>query len=237
MIAESTVYSLVFQALRSANIVSLGDPVPNSVFQEALLLLNSIRAGLGLNTKNYVIYDQTCQVTQNQASIALGPLGDITLRPASITQVVITFGTIPGGVNVSIPIQPYETYRALSLTQVFAIPQVAYPDTSYPVQNIWFFPGISTGYSVRVQGTAYMTDYETVADPYMDPPEYWEPLCNLLATRLAPRYGTQCAPDVYPIAKAAMDNIRDHMFASRLKQMKNGIGSSEGSAVNFWSGM
>lgn len=239
MIAQSTVNDLVFQALRTANIVSLKDPVPDSIFEEALLILNAIRAGLGLNTKNYVIYDQTTTIATapGQPNIVLGPGGDITTRPASVTQVVITLGGIPGGVNIAIPIKPYELYRTQPVTQVFSVPQECYIDTSYPGQNIWFFPGIALGYSVRVQGTAYMTDYENISDVYMDPPEYWEPLSNLLATRLAPKYGGQCAPDVYPIAKSALDSIRDHNFLMRLKPMTNGLGGGDGVGISFWAGM
>jgi hypothetical protein len=241
MIASRTIYDLVALALRQCGIISLGDSIADPVAQEALLTLNTIRAEWSINTKNYKIFDETYLSTGNAQSITLGtdPIngpGDIAVRPQSIDQVVVISGAPGTSVNYRIDIEPYENYTALARQNVFAIPQKAFIDNSYPVQNIWFYPGLTAGWTVRVQGMSYMTDYENLTDPYIDPPEFFTALYLALALALAPKYGIDLADGAVQQASGAIKHIKAHMLTTRLKQMAPGL-KTVSSSFNFYSGM
>ena len=241
MISTRTAYDLVYQALRETGTVSLGDTLDDNVAQEALLVLNAIRAEHSLNVKNYYIFDQTFQAPINRTNITLGTSvagpGDIAIRPQNITQVTVISGSPLGAaVNYTVPIRPYEEYRALTLQNIFAIPQFAYIDNSYPLQNIWFYPGLSAGWYVRVLGMSYLIEYENLSDPYIDPPEWFSPLYLELGLRLCGRYGTDPTTGLVEQHSGAWKHIKAHMFSSRLKRAPNGLKTPTGASFSFYAG-
>lgn len=236
MLATSRVYDLVKLALRECGIVSLGDTINAAITQEALLILNSIRAEWSLNVRNYVHFDEVYTATENKTHITLGDGGDIPKRPHHITQVVVISGLPGTSVNYSIPVGTYEEYRRLAIQNIFAIPSKCYVDTSFPLQNVWFYPGLATGWSVRVEGMSYMTEYENITDPYIDPPEYFSALYLHLALRIAPKYGVDLAEGSVIAAKSALKQIEMNMFMTRLQPMP-GLLQHQGSAINFFAGV
>jgi hypothetical protein len=239
--STSTVYDLCFTALRKTGIIGLGDVVPANVMDEAMLELNSIRAEWSLNVKNYKNFNETFVLTAPQINITLGTsssvTGDIPTRPNTITQVTVIAGTNPGAnIVYALPILPMEEYFKLPLTNVFALPNAAYVDTSYPIQNIWFYPGLLPNWSVRVQGMSYMTDYTSVADDFMDPPEWFAPLVNATALRLATNYGVDIDSGVYAQLKSGLKHIEAHMLQARMKNMENGLKTGTAGGFNFYAG-
>lgn len=240
MISSKRAYDVVYMALREVGVVSLGDSIAPDVAQEALMVLNTIRAGYGLGSKTNELFDETCTPGENRLSITLGDdgvtPGDITVRPAKITGVVIIQGDIVNGVNIPVPVKPYSEFRQLALQNIIAIPTAAYIDTGYPYQRVWFAPGLASGYSVRVQGLRYMAEYEALDDPYSDPAEYFAVLYLDLALRLAPKFGVDLPPAVYAQLKSVLDPIKRNNFMARMKNMPNGL-KTNGNGLNFFSGM
>ena len=239
MISTSTVYDLIHLGLRELGIVALGDTVDDAVAQEALLTLNAIRADLSIKTKSYKIYDETWIVTENRQYITLGSTatvtGDMPTRPHDITQVVIIQGQPGTGVNIPMTLGTYEEYREQPLTNVYAVPNKAYPDTMFPIQRVWFYPGLTPGWSVRVQGHSYLTEYENVGDTYFDPPDYFTPLSKILALHLAPKWGIEPGQGTVIQANSAMKHIKQELFIRNLKSMPNGLQQS-GSGFNVFAG-
>lgn len=240
MISSKRAYDIVYLALREIGVVALGDSVSDDVAQEALLVLNTIRAGYGLGNKNNEVFDATFTAPDNRISITLGSDGitdgDIPERPARITGVVVIQGAVGAGINIPVVIKPYSQFRQLSIQNIVAIPNTAYIDTGYPYQRIWFAPGLSSGYSVRVQGLKYLDEYQALDEPYSDPAEYFAVLYLDLALRLAPKYGVDLGPEVYAQLKSALAPIKRTNFMARLTDMPNGL-KSTGSGVNFFSGL
>lgn len=237
-----TAYDVIHAALRVCGVVGLGDSVDPLVSQEALRILNGYRAEISLNVKNYAKYDQTYTATGNKQFItlgtdALGVAGDIALRPNEITNIVVINGT-PGSSNNNFPIEirPYTDYRNLVVQNIFAVPQIAYIDNEYPLQNIYLYPGLSSGWSIRVMGSRYMTEYENIGDRLVDPPEYFDALYLNLALRLAPLYGSQLNDGVVQQAHSAMKHVKHHMLMSRMGIMPNGL-MNQGTGVDFQSGL
>lgn len=236
MLETRRAYDLVFLALRELGIVSLGDTVDPAIAQEALLVLNSIRAEYSLSNKNQVLFDRVFTPVTNMASIRLGTGGDIDVRPAQIQQVTISNGNPPATINIRLPILPYTEYRALPLTNVFSIPGAAYIDNQFPIQMLWLYPGIVPGWSLRVIGMAYQTEYEHLDDSLVDPPQWFSALYLSLALRLAPKYGQETLPAVYAQLKSVMRRITANNTMTSMVPMQNGLKQS-GGGFNFWAGV
>lgn len=241
MITATRAYDLIYLALRECGIVSIGDTIDPGVSDEALLVLNSIRAEWSLNVRNNKIYDQTYVATANKQFITLGTdsllgPGDIPVRPSKIDQVTLISSPDSVGVNIPLAIRPYEMYRQISVQNVFAMPNMAFLDTSFPYQNVWLYPGITPGWTLRVQGWSYMTDYENVADQLVDPPEYFSALYLTLALKLAPKWGVDLAEGTVFAAKDAVKYIKGQNFMMRMRPMQSGL-SPSGNQINFFSGL
>jgi hypothetical protein len=239
MISSKRVYDLLFSSLRRLGVAALGDTVAADVAQEALLELNSIRAGYSLGNKNNELFDQTYTATENRLVITLGTdgitPGDIPIRPAKIQQVVVMNNTA-SGINIPVALRSYAEYRTIAVQNIAAIPDSAYIDTGYPYQRMYFFPGLTSGWAVRVQGMAYMDEYEALDDPFMDPSEYFAVLDLDLTLRLAVKWGIDLPPAVYAQLQSVLKPLKTVQFMARLHNAPNGLKSS-GAGINFFSGM
>ena len=241
MISNLTAYDIISKALRVVGVVGLGDPINALVAQEALMILNGIRKEWSLNVKNWSKYDKTYAATVNKQFITLGTNGlipgDIATRPNTITDVILINGMAPASSNnnFKLALKPYEAYRELVVQNINAMPDTAYLDYEYPLMNVYFNPGLSAGWSVRVMGNSYMEDYENIGDQFMDPTEYFDALYLALATRLAPLHGFSLPPDTVIQASSAIKHIKHHLAQLRRRKMPNQI-SSQGTGFNFYAG-
>jgi hypothetical protein len=242
MIASKTVYDLLFSSLRRVGIVALGDTVDDDVIQEALLELNALRAEWSINTRNYKQYDEVYTATENKQFVTLGTsdiiAGDFPVRPNSIDQVTIISGQPGAGINYPVTIFAYEMYSQLAIQNIFSIPTNAYVDSNFPLQRIYLYPGITAGYSIRVQGLSYMTEYEQPSDSFLDPQEYWSPLDLVLTLRLAVKYGMVLPEGVVIQANSALKHIESKLFGMRLKPARNNTRSGRnGTGFSFFAGV
>lgn len=244
MINTSTVYDLIYGSLRMAGVAALGDSVDAAVSNEALMLLNAIRAENSLNVRNNIRYDKVYNATDNKQYITLGTdnsqspaiTGDIATRPSDITEICILVNNSSGTpVSYKIPIYSFDEYRALPVQNVYAFPQAAYIDNQYPLQYVYFYSGLASGYSVRIIGNSYFTDYENVADPYIDPPEYWQFLMIDLAMRLLTMYGQDVPAGLLSTYNAVSKHVKNHNFKFGMKRTRNDIKAS-GNGFNFLAG-
>lgn len=240
MIQTLTVYDIIQKALRVTGVVALGDTIDPLVFQEALMILNGLRAEWALNIRNWKKYDKTFSAISNKQSITLGSTltvsGDILERPNSITDVILINGsqTSASSNNYKLQILPYEMYREKMVQGIYAMPQAAYIDYEYPLTNIFFYPGLTAGWSIRVMGNSYMTDYENIGDTLLDPPEYFDALYLGLAQKLAPLYGIDLSVSVQTQAASAIKHIKHHLYSLRNKKLQNQMAGING--INFFSG-
>ena len=226
-------------ALREIGPISLGDTIQDDMAQESLLDLNVIRAEYGITTKTYKPYDYTCSPLTQKTNITLGTSagipGDIPVRPSNVRRVVLIMGQPDISPNIDLDILTFDQYRTIPLTNIFSVPRSCYIDMDFPYQHIWLYPGISSGYSIRVVGDSYMQEYETLQDPYIDPPEYFGLFYLSLAARLAAKYGQ----DVPAACLAQINSITAHINArgllNRLTPMANSFGQG-GPGFNFLAG-
>lgn len=239
MISNSTAYDIIYNALQTIGVISYGESIDPAINKTALQMLNALRAEWSGRYINYKKYDQTYTVSASTPVITLGSTlttsGNILTRPAMIDNVVVSFGTV----NYEIPVKSYEEYRQLTITNVYSLPAAAYIDTEYPIQNVYFFPGIAAGYSVRIMGLAYLTEYENISDFYIDPPELFQCLIFALALKLAPMFGTDpnTIGTVYPMLQSALKGIKATNFKARMKTAKNDLGRSGAGSFNLLAGI
>jgi hypothetical protein len=240
MIGSKTAYDLVFLALREIGPVSLGDTIQDDMAQEALLILNTIRAEYGITTKTYKPYDETYLSTENKSYITLGTdrlgvAGDIATRPSTVKRVILIMGAADVSPNIELDILTYDQYRSISLTNIFAVPRSCYIDMDFPYQKIWLFPGLASGYTIRVVGNSYMAEYETLQDPYIDPPEYFSLFYLSLAARLAAKYGQDVPIACLSQIKSISQHIAARGLLNSLTPMANAFGQG-GPGFNFLAG-
>ena len=72
MISSQSAYSIVNGALRIIGVKGLGDRIEDDVANEALLLLNALRAEWSINSKNYKRYNELFIAHENKLVITLG---------------------------------------------------------------------------------------------------------------------------------------------------------------------
>ena len=274
MIAQSKVYDLLFTALRVAGVAYFGDSVPAAQMQEALMILNAIRAEYSLNLRAELKFDQTFTAVANMQYVPMGSLlyvGDYTgqpypvqivngatitdggksytyngtawvlstegiaVRPSSISEIVLMNNASVGNNNFNLPIYTYEEFRKLMVQNVFGVPQQAFLDTEYPTQNLYLYPGLTPGWTIRVLGKRYMTDYENVTDPYIDPPEYWQMLYLDVALRLLGMYGQDIPNGLVAQYNSVSKHIKAQLFKRNMKRTVNDFQSKV--PFNFLGGV
>lgn len=232
--------NLVELALRSLGVRALGDTLDADQASEAIMLLNQIRAERSIiPTKNWHLYDKTYTATANTRQITLGgPTSNITVRPSTIDEIIIINGPVDASNNNwNIQIKPYQEYRKLMVQNIYALPNEAYLDNEYPTQSVWLYPGMANGYSIRIIGKSYFTDYESLTDEFADPPETFEILRLSLALRLAPLYGVTDIMDLVKQMSSADKHYQAMLFNRSIAPMMNAAAGSSDSGFNFFSGL
>lgn len=234
MISNLTAYDIIYNALQICGVISYGEAIEPAIAKTALQMLNAIKSEWSGKYINYKVYDQTYTPTSGTYSITMGVSGNIPVRAAEINEVIVSIGAL----NYQIPVKSYDEYRQRTFTQVLSLPGVAYLDTNYPIQTLYFYPGLAFGYSVRVLGLAYLTEYENVSDLFIDPPEMFQCLIYALALKLAPMFGTDpnSMTNVFQMLSSALKPLKAINFKTRMQRAKNDMGSATGSYTFFTGG-
>lgn len=237
MLSNLTAYDLLHNALQICGVIAYGESIDPHIVKTGLQMLNAIRAEWSGKYINYKKYDKTYTTSANTSVVTLGSSltesGNILERPAQIDEVIVTFGTN----NYKIPVKSYEEYRQLTITDIFSLPAAAYIDTEYPIQNVYLFPGLAVGYSIRIMGLSYLTEYELIVDPYIDPPEMFQCLIYALALKLAPMFGTDPNTMINEQQKlsSSLKPLKTHNFRTRMQRAKNDLNGASG-GFNFLAG-
>ena len=238
MLSNLTAYDLLYNSLQICGVIAYGESIDPAIAKTGLQMLNAIRAEWSGKYINYKKYDKTYTTSANTPVVTLGSSltvsGNILERPSQIDEVIVTFGTN----NYKIPVKSYEEYRQLTITNIFSLPAAAYIDTEFPIQNVYLFPGLGLGYSIRVMGLAYLTEYENIVDPFIDPPEMFQCLIYALALKMAPMFGTDpnSMINVMQMLNSALKPLKTYNFRTRMQRAKNDLNGAAGGS-NFLAGV
>lgn len=239
MISSLTAYDILVNALEYNGAISFGESIDPSMAKTSLQMLNALRAEWSGKYINYKKYDKTYTSSANTQFISLGSSttvsGDILERPAYIDEVAVIMGTV----NYQIPVKSYEEYRQLTIQNIYALPTAAYIDTEYPIQNVYLYPGLATGYSVRIMGRGYLPEYENVSDPYIDPPEMFQCLALALALKVAPKFGTDpnSMTNVMQMLNSALKPLKANNFKNGMHRAKNDLFGNSNGGFNILAGI
>lgn len=240
--ATYTVYDIIKSATQICGATAYGESIPAELSDQAILILNGMRAEWSLKHMNNKIFDVTYTALTNKQYISLGTdivngtSGDILIRPTTIDQVTV----IMGQVNITIPTLSFEEYRQLSLQNMFSVPSYAYVDTESPIRNVYFYPGLQAGYQVRFNGLSQLSDYTNISDIMIDPPEYFQAMYTNLALRLAPLLGVtgDVMTGMVQAAAVSLKAIKASNFKNRMQRSKNDLyGNSVNGGFNFFGGL
>ena len=224
-------YNIIEDALQNAGGASFGESIDPNLAARALRELNSIRRQWSIGGMGYKRYDQTYQIAANTKSITVGTGGNITTRPALLSECTIIYGAN----NFKRPILTLDEYRAIPFVDVYSIPTAVFWQDDYPLAQLWAYPGFATGYSVRIVGQAYLADYENVADTIKDPPEYYQAAVSVLALKMAQLLGFP-TDGLIQIAHSAQKSIKAHNAANNAPQGSTMFGNAA-NAFSVWAGM
>ena len=239
MINGLTVLDILKNALQITGTIAYGEQVDPDLARTALITLNGLRAEWSGTLINNNKYDVLFTAPTSTQFITLGTnpnngtpiVGDIPIRPGTITDIIVKFGTV----NLPLKIRAYEEYRELPIQTINAIPQYAYVDNNYPLQNIYFYPGLSAGQGVRVLGKEYLKEYENIGDTYVDLPELFNPLVLHLAMRMGSILGATLPMDINIQAQASLKHLKNRNFVSNIHQAKSDFTLAAG--FNFFAGV
>lgn len=236
-----TVFEVIQQALQLIGAVSFGESIEAPVSQSSLMQLNSMLRKWSNNYVNYKAYDYTFTTSANTPVITMGSAnngefpgpayGDILERPASIEQVDVIMGTL----TFPVRIKSYPEYTRLPIKNVVSIPATAYFKEGMPFDELWFFPQVPSGYSIRIVGKSYLPQYTNISNSIVLPPEYVEAIIYNLALHLAPMFGQNPATGIIQMANSALKHIKQRNVINNMPRSINDFGA--GAASNFWAGM
>lgn len=226
MLSTLRVYDIIAAALRRCNAFAYGEPIDPDLARSAIFQLNAVRAATAGTYANYRYFDEAFTPSTSTKVVTLGAGGDIAVRPAKIEAAYV----IMGQVNQQIGLKTLEEYRALPYVEVYSLPFDAYLETGFPLTKLWLYPGLQTGYSLRVVGLAYPADYNNIDDTLTDPPDMVDYFTKRTAAQMAMELGKESG-----MLEAAADQaealIRQANFAARAKSLERHDGR-----VDFLSG-
>lgn len=167
------------------------------------------------------------------ATDPLNPIiGDISARPAQITDVVVQIGQI----NFPQSIKPFSEYNELRVQNVAAIPTTVYIDYGSPFITMYFYPLFGTQGTIKVIGRGYTTDEDLYLNDYLDFPREWQSaLVSNLALRIAPSFGVTADTSLVIQASSDLKHIKQRQLIEQMRTINSDFVGNKG--FNLIAGM
>ena len=213
---QTTALDIITLALKTANVVGVGQTASAEDVNDSFRLLNMLLAQL--QRRRYFVYQ--LQTTSKQATGAqsntVGPTGDFNIpRPAKIESAyfrLLTTGPQPVDYPLEI-IRAQEDYNKIGLKSLNAFPRYAFYDMAFPLGNLFVWPIPNNQYTIFISTMLQLQQFQTVNDTVVLPPEYAAALYWNLVPELWTFYGVTPDPTtearVVKKAAAALDIIEE----------------------------
>lgn len=222
---------LIYLALSKIGAINFGENPDTATANIALDNLNLLLDEWSIRFNNYKLF---AEIETAKSPITLGtdysnPLapivGDISARPAQITDVIVKIGLI----NYPQSIKPFAEYNRLPITNINAIPTTVYIDYGFPFITMNFFPNFSTPAIVQVIGKSYHTNDELELNDYVDIPREWNSaIVSNLALRLAPTFGITAGQDLVVQASADLKHLKQRQLIESMRTIDNDFTGKQG---------
>jgi len=225
----TTPLDIITLALKDIQVLGVGQTALAEDSNDAFVKLNWMMAQW--SRKRWLVYVlDTMKVTSNGATrYTIGPAGDFTLdeRPDKIESAYVRRlqglgdfddddfdDAFNAGAERQVEyhlriIDSRETYNRITMKRVSGTPYALFYDTEYPEGNIYIWPRPADGeYTIHVSYKKALTQFATLVEDLVLPPEYKMAIeCNL-AVRLAPGYGKTADPALVVLAKDSLETLR-----------------------------
>jgi len=235
--APTTPGDIITLALKTANVVGVGQTPEAEDMNDAFNLLNMLLAQL--QRRRYFIYGLTTTSKQanNSLSYTVGPGGDFNIaRPAKIESAFFRQNNTTS-YPVDYPLEilrSQEDYNRISLKTLNAFPRYAFYDMAYPMGNLFVWPVPNNTYTIFISTITQLQQFQTVADQITLPPEYFAALMWNLVLELYPFYGLPEAPAVRGKAEASLRIIEEANVQIPQLAMPPALKNNRGSTYNIY---
>lgn len=227
----TTPSDLITLALKTANVLGVGQTASAEDMNDAFNLLNMLMAQL--QRRRYMIYQLVTvskQATGAQ-SYTVGPGGDFNIpRPAKLESAYFRQNQ-----NTPLPVDyPFtilramEDYNRISIKNLNSFPQVIYYDPGVPMGTIYPWPIPSNQYTIFLTVMQQLQQFATINDTITLPPEYSAALMWNLVLELGVAFGLPENPRAEKKAEASLRIIEEANAQIPLLQMPTALKKAAG---------
>lgn len=210
----TTPNDIIDQALKKSGVLGIGQTASAEDTNDAFLDLNDMLAQW--QRKRWLIWHLVDYsiVSTGANSYTIGPGGDINIvqRPDRLESAFFRQLTQSQPNQVDYPlelIESYETYSRIPLKNLQTFPQYIFYDSGYPLGTLHAYPVLQASiYELHIQVKALLSQFNTLADVIVLPPEYTAALKWNLAARLRPSYQLEHDPQITALALDSLNVIR-----------------------------
>lgn len=180
------------------------------------------------NFKNYYATTSTKNIITlgTDTTDILNPIvGDISARPAQITDVVVQIGSI----NFPQSIKPFSEYNELRVQNVAAIPTTVYIDYNFPFVSLYFYPLFGSNGIIKIIGRSYTTSEDLYLNDYIQFPREWQSaIVSNLALRIAPSFGITADQGLIIQASSDLKHIKQRQIVEQMRTINSDFKGDKG---------
>ena len=233
----TTPRDLINLALKTANVLGVGQAASAEDMNDAFNLLNMLMAQL--QRRRYMIYQLVTLAKQATGAISytVGPGGDFNVaRPAKLESAFFR-QNVQTPLPVDYPLEilrSTEDYNRISIKNLNAFPRFAFYDMAYPMGNLYVWPVPNSMYEIHITVMQQLQQFQNLSDQIAMPPEYSAALMWNLTLELYPFYGLPVSDVVRGKAEASLRIIEEANTAIPQLQLPPAVRPQRGATYNIY---
>lgn len=232
----TTAREVIADTHRLLGLVSSGNALPESVFQDNLSTLRMMLDSW--NTERLSVYstqDQVFTWPSGVLSRTLGPSGNfVGVRPISLED--STYYKAANGVSYGIKFINQDQYDGIAVKTVTStFPQVMFINNAYPDIELYVYPVPTQALEWHFISVEELTQPAALTTDFALPPGYLRAIVYNLACELAPEFGIEPTPQVQRIAMTSKRSLKRINSPGDIMSMPYAIVSNR-QKYNIYSG-
>lgn len=234
---QTTVRDIITLALKTANVLGVGQAASPEDMTDSFRLLNMLMAQL--QRRRYMIYQLVTLSKQATGAISytVGPGADFDVaRPAKLESAFFR-QNVQTPLPVDYPLEilrSTEDYNRISIKNLNAFPRFAFYDMAFPIGNLYVWPLPNSLYEIHITVMQQLQQFVTVNDTIAMPPEYGAALMWNLTLELYPFYGLPVSDVVKGKAEASLRIIEEANTAIPQIQLPPAVRPQRGATYNIY---
>jgi hypothetical protein len=234
---QTTVLDIINLALKTANVLGVGQAASAEDLSDSFSLLNMLMAQL--QRRRYMIYQLVTVAKQatGQLSYTVGPGGDFDIARPSKLESAFFRQNVQTPLPVDYPLEilrSTEDYNRISIKNLNAFPRFAFYDMAYPIGNLFVWPVPNNMYEIHITVMQQLQQFGTVSDVITMPPEYSAALMWNLALEMYVMFGLPPNPQVQGKAEASLRIIEESNAAIPQLQLPVAVRPQRGATYNIY---